>query len=157
MKSGSDYVEDVKKIRPRIYCGGEVVSDVVDHPLLRPIINTAKATYDLALDPENANHMTATSPLTNETCNLLSTLFEEKEDLVRTVRQRRWWHNTVGTCNAGRCAGTCVANAIFHGTYVLDEAEGTDYHRKFRQFYRTVHEGGYSTESGHPDHVMMAT
>ena len=74
MKSGKDYVEDIKKIRPHIYCGGEVVSDVVDHPLLRPIINTAKATFDLALDPENAHHMTATSPLTSEVCNLLSTL-----------------------------------------------------------------------------------
>lgn len=140
MKSGKDFVQDIKRINPKIYCRGELIADVLSHPLLQPMIHTAQATYDLALQPENADLMTATSPLTMEKCNLLSALFEEKEDLVRTVRQRRWWHDTVGTCNAGRCAGNCVANAIFHGTYLLDEAENTDYHEKFRAFYRTVHQ-----------------
>jgi 4-hydroxybutyryl-CoA dehydratase/vinylacetyl-CoA-Delta-isomerase len=65
MKSGNDYVEDIKMIRPRIYCGGEVVSDVVDHPLLRPIINTARATYELALDPFQCRRSISDKALAN--------------------------------------------------------------------------------------------
>lgn len=138
MKSGAEFIEEIKEFKPLIYCRGEKVEDFLSHPVLRPIINAAKATYDLALAPENEEHMTTTSSLTGERCNLLSALFQSREELVKTVRLRRWWQNTTGTCNAGRCAGTCVANAIYHGTFLLDRECNTEYHHRFREFFRTV-------------------
>ena len=140
MKNGNDFLEDLAGLAPQIYCNGDKVQDFVNHPLLRPVINTAKATYDLALEPENAELMSASSPLTSKPVNLLSALFQENQDLVRSVKLRRWWQNQVGSCNAGRCAGTCVANAIYHGTYLLDQAQGTDYHQRFREYYKGVEE-----------------
>lgn len=138
MKSGDAFIEDMKRFNPHIYCDGEKVVDCLNHPLLRPVINTARATYDLAMKPENASFMTTYSPLIKKPVNLFSALFQENEDLVRSVKLRRWWHNNVGTCNAGRCAGTCVANAIYNGTYHLDESQGTDYHQKFCEFFRGI-------------------
>lgn len=71
----------------------------MDHPLLKPVINAARATYDLAL--ENPEMMAATSHLTGEKCNLLTSLFTSRDDLVRSVRLRRWWQGTIGSCNGG--------------------------------------------------------
>ncbi len=138
MKSGAEFLQDLQSMSPTIYSNGEKVSDFLRHPLLQPVINTAKATYDLALEQESSGLMSSFSSLTNEPCNLLSALFQEKQDLIKTVKLRRWWQNQVGSCSAGRCAGTCVANAIYHGTYVLDQELGTDYHQRFREFYQKV-------------------
>ncbi|MDQ0286556.1 aromatic ring hydroxylase [Desulfofundulus luciae] len=126
MKSGAEFIEEIKEFKPLIYCRGKKVEGFLRHPVLRPIINAAKATYDLAMAPENAELMTTISPLTGERCNLLSALFQSRVELVKTVKLRRWWHNTTGTCTAGRCAGTCVANAIYHCTFLLDREYNTE-------------------------------
>ncbi|MEW6426379.1 MAG: hypothetical protein AB1523_16865 [Bacillota bacterium] len=50
----------------------------------------------MALDPDNAGRMLTTSPLTGEKCNLLGALLCSKEDLVKTVKLRRWWQKHYG-------------------------------------------------------------
>ncbi|MEW5899485.1 MAG: 4-hydroxyphenylacetate 3-hydroxylase N-terminal domain-containing protein [Bacillota bacterium] len=82
--------------------------------------------------------MLTTSLLTGEKCNLLGALWSSKEDLIKTVKLRRWWQNTTGTCNAGRCAGACAANAIFNGTYLVDQENSTEYHARFKEFFTRV-------------------
>lgn len=138
MKSGDEFLEEVKRFRPLIYFRGERVENLLDHPILKPVINIAKATYDKALEPENAGRMLTHSILTGEQCNLLSALFYNPEDLVRTVKLRRWWQNNTGACALGRCAGTCAANAIYNGTYVMDIECNTEYHARFKEFFRAV-------------------
>jgi len=108
----------------------------MDHALLKPVINAAKATYDLAL--ANPDIMVTESHLTGEKVNLLNSLFTSREDLIRSVRLRRWWQSTIGSCNGGRCAGTCAANAVYHGTYMADRDLGTRYHQRFVEFFREV-------------------
>ncbi|MEW5899486.1 MAG: 4-hydroxyphenylacetate 3-hydroxylase N-terminal domain-containing protein [Bacillota bacterium] len=51
MKSGAEYLEELKKLHPVIYFRGERITDILGHPVLQPVINAAMATYDLALDP----------------------------------------------------------------------------------------------------------
>ena len=138
MKSGIQFIEELKQLKPLIYFRGEKVEDILNHPVLQPVINTAKATYDLALEPENAELMVTKSKLTGEKCNLLGALYKTKEDLVKTVKLRRWWQNTTGTCNAGRCAGNCVANAIYNGTFIIDHELNTGYHARFKEFFCEV-------------------
>lgn len=138
MKTGEQFLEELKGFKPTIYFRGQIIENLLDHPVLKPVINVAKATYDRALEPENAKRMLTKSVLTGEQCNLLSALFDNQEDLVRTVRLRRWWQNTTGACALGRCAGTCAANAIFDGTYVMDAEGRSDYHARFKEFFRSV-------------------
>lgn len=138
MKSGAQYIEEVQGFKAQIYCRGEKVSDFLRHPSLRPLINTARATYDLALDPQNKDRLTTISPLTGERCNLLAALFQSREELVNSVKLRRWWQNAIGSCNAGRCVGACAANAIYHATYIMDRDCSTEYHSRFREFFRSV-------------------
>ena len=126
----------MKSFKPLIYANGEKVQSPADHPLFQPVINAAAATYDRAL--ENPEIMVTQSHLTGEKVSLLNALFTTREDLVRSVKLRRWWQSTIGSCNGGRCAGTCAANAVFHGTFMADRDLGTEYHRRFAEFFREV-------------------
>ncbi|MFZ5648065.1 MAG: 4-hydroxyphenylacetate 3-hydroxylase N-terminal domain-containing protein [Bacillota bacterium] len=146
MKSGKEYLEDLRSIESVIYVNGEKVEGPAEHPLLRPVINAAMATYDLA--QENPDIMVANSHLTGEKCNLLTSLLTSRDDLVRSVRLRRWWQSTIGSCNGGRCAGMCAANAVFNGTYETDQRFGTEYHSRFTEFFREVQKKDYICTAG---------
>lgn len=138
MKTGEEYLEEVRNFDSVIYFRGDRIQNVERHPVIKPVINTARATYDLALRQENSEYMLSTSPLTGEKCNLLNNLFSTRQDLIKSVKLRRWWQNQVGSCNAGRCAGTCVANSIYHSTYMVDQRYHTDYHQRFKEFFKQV-------------------
>lgn len=140
MKTGEEYLEDLKAIRPLVYALGERLDDPLNHPLTIPVINAARATYDLALSDEGREWLVGKSPLTGKECNRLSNLHTSTEDLVQTVKLRRWWQNTIGSCNGGRCAGMCAANALYNATYMADQELNTDYHQRFIHFLTEAHE-----------------
>ena len=64
LMTGDQYIESLRKLKTRVYMFGEKVDNWVDHPIIRPSINSVKMTYDLAHDPEYADLMTAKSNLT---------------------------------------------------------------------------------------------
>ena len=53
----------------KIYLLGEKVDDYVNHPIIRPSINSMAMTYELAQQPEYEDLMLATSHLTGEKIN----------------------------------------------------------------------------------------
>ena len=58
--SGDDYIDSLRNRSTKVYLFGEIIEEPVDHPLIRPSMNSLKMTYDLAIeDPELA---TAYSP-----------------------------------------------------------------------------------------------
>ncbi len=61
-----DYIQSLKDLHHVVYYNGKRVDDVTEHPALRPHINSAALTYDLALQPEYEDLMTATSHLTGK-------------------------------------------------------------------------------------------
>ncbi|HLN92108.1 MAG TPA: 4-hydroxyphenylacetate 3-hydroxylase N-terminal domain-containing protein, partial [Patescibacteria group bacterium] len=63
MMNGTQYVESLEKLHPRIFYRGKRLESPYDHPALRPHIRTAAATYDLAADGQHDEVMTATSNL----------------------------------------------------------------------------------------------
>ena len=52
LMTGEQYVESMRKMKLNVYMFGEKVENVVDNPILRPSLNSVKATYDLAQMPE---------------------------------------------------------------------------------------------------------
>ena len=40
------------KLNFKLYLQGELVENPVDHPMIRPSMNSVKATYELAQDPQ---------------------------------------------------------------------------------------------------------
>lgn len=60
LMTGEQYVESMRKMKLNVYMFGEKVENVVDNPILRPSLNSVKATYDLAQMPEYEDLMTVT-------------------------------------------------------------------------------------------------
>ena len=50
LKTGEQYEESLRKLNLKIYLQGELVKNPVDHPIIRPSMNSVKATYELAQD-----------------------------------------------------------------------------------------------------------
>lgn len=133
LKTPSEYVESLRDLKIRAYVGGERVDCVVDHPLVAPHINTVAKTYELAHVPEHHDVMTAVSHLTGERVHRYTHIFQDPDDLVKKIQMLRLLGQTTGTCFQ-RCVGLDALNAAYATSYEIDEARGTDYHARFREY-----------------------
>ena len=137
LMTGEQYIESLRRLKTRVYMFGEQVENWVDHPIVRPSINSVAMTYDLAQDPEYADLMTAKSSLTGKTINRFTHLHQSTDDLIRKVKMQRLLGQKTGACFQ-RCVGMDAFNAVFSTTYELDEAKGTKYHGNFVKFLEMI-------------------
>ncbi len=47
MMTGKEYIDSLRELKTIVYASGEKLDNFVDHPLIRPHVNAAAATYDL--------------------------------------------------------------------------------------------------------------
>jgi 4-hydroxybutyryl-CoA dehydratase/vinylacetyl-CoA-Delta-isomerase len=139
IRSSEDYIASLRGRKLKVYLFGELVSEPVDHPMIRPSINTVARTYDLAIeDPDLA---TALSPFTGERVNRFLHIAQSRDDVVLQNKMQRRLGQLTGTCFQ-RCVGMDALNALYSVTHEIDEQHGSDYHRRFRAFVeRTQREG----------------
>ena len=74
------YVESLRKLNLKVYLFGELIKNPVDHPIIRPSLNSVAKTYELAQMDEYKELMTAKSNLTGETVNRFCHLHQSTED-----------------------------------------------------------------------------
>lgn len=138
IETGVDYIESLRGRNLNVRLFGERVEEPVDHPMIRPSINAIAATYDLAVsDPELASVL---SPLTGERINRFLHIAQSPEDLVMQNKMQRKLGQLTGTCFQ-RCVGMDAFNALYSTTYEIDEAHGTGYHLRFKDFLTEMHRG----------------
>lgn len=95
-------MESLRNRDVEVYLFGERIAEPVDHPIIRPSINSLKKTYDLAFeDPQLA---TAHSYLISAPVNRFLHIVELPDDLVMKNRMQRRMGQLTGTCFQ-RCAG----------------------------------------------------
>src|SRR6202521_4484053 len=133
MMTGEQYEESLRKPNFKVYLQGELVENPVDHPIIRPSMNSVKMTYTLAEDPQYADLMIAKSHLTGKKINRFCHLHQSTEDLVNKVKMQRLLGQKTAACFQ-RCVGMDAFNAVFSSTYELDKACGTKYHDNFKKF-----------------------
>lgn len=139
MKTKEQYIESLRQLHPIVYCNGEKIESVVDHPMTRPHVNSAAMTYDLAFDPEYEDLMTTTSHLTGKKINRFTSVHQSTEDLIKKVKMLRMIGQKTGTCFQ-RCVGFDAMNSTFITTYKVDQECGTDYHERFKKYLEYVQE-----------------
>jgi 4-hydroxybutyryl-CoA dehydratase / vinylacetyl-CoA-Delta-isomerase len=138
LSTGADYIDSLRGRDLTVYLFGEKVPEPVDHPLIRPSINAVAATYDLAhTHPDLA---TVVSPFTGEPVSRFLGICTSAEDLVLQNKMQRKLGQLTGTCFQ-RCVGMDAFNALYSVTFEIDEAAGTDYHRRLTQFLTEMHRG----------------
>jgi len=139
MKTAQEYQDSLRELKFNIYLFGEKVENVVDHPMIRPSINSVAMTYELAEKPEYQDLVTAISSLTGEKINRFTHLHQDTGDLIKKVKMQRLMGQKTASCFQ-RCVGFDAFNAMDSVTWEMDNQLGTGYHRRFRDFLRLVQE-----------------
>src|SRR5574344_284132 len=150
LMTGEQYIESLRKLKTKVYVFGERVENFVDHPIIRPSINSVAMTYDLAHDPEYAELMTATSNLTGKTVNRFCHLHQSTDDLIKKVKMQRLLGNKTASCFQ-RCVGMDSFNAEFSTTFEIDEKYGTHYHENFKKFLTMVQDQDLTVDGAMTD------
>jgi len=133
LMTGEQYVESMRKLNLRVYMFGEKIENPVDDPILRPSLNSVKATYDLAQMPEYEDLMTATSHVTGEKINRFTHIHQSTDDLIKKVKMQRLCGQKTAACFQ-RCVGMDAFNAVYSTSYEIDQKYGTKYHDNFVKF-----------------------
>lgn len=137
VKTGKEYVESLRKRKIKVYLFGEEIKNPVDHPIIKPSINAAAATYDVAHDPKHEELATAKSHITGEKINRFNHIHQSTQDLITKVKLLRVLGQKTGTCFQ-RCVGMDAINTLSSVTYEMDQKLGTEYYRRFIEFLKHI-------------------
>jgi 4-hydroxybutyryl-CoA dehydratase/vinylacetyl-CoA-Delta-isomerase len=144
------YEESLRNLNLKVYLLGELVKSPVDHPIIRPSMNSVKMTYALAHDPEHEDLMTARSHLTGEKVNRFCHLHQSTEDLIKKVKMQRLLGQKTASCFQ-RCVGMDAINAVDSVTYEMDKKLGTSYHERFTAFLKMMQEKDWTVDGAMTD------
>ncbi len=139
LMTSEEYIESLRKVKKHVFLGGEKVDNYVDHPIIRPSINSCAMTYELSAQPEHEELITATSSLTGKKINRFTHLHQSADDLIKKVKMQRLLGQKTGCCFQ-RCVGFDGFNAVDSVTYEMDQELGTDYNNRFRAYLEYVQE-----------------
>jgi 4-hydroxybutyryl-CoA dehydratase/vinylacetyl-CoA-Delta-isomerase len=150
MMTAQEYEASLREMNFRVYLLGELVENPVDHPMIRPSMNSVKMTYALAEEKRYEDLMTATSHLSGERINRFCHLHRSSADLVRKVKMLRLLGQKTAACFQ-RCVGMDAINAVDSVTYEIDRELGTDYHRRFVNFLLKMQEQDWTVNGAMTD------
>jgi len=143
IKTGKEYIDSVRRLKPAVYVEGQRYDDkteksVVDDPRIRPSLDTIAMVYDMANKPEYADIMTATSHLTGEKISRFTHICQSTEDLELKVRMLRLLLQKSGGVCIMRCSNLDGPASPYSITYDMDQKLGTEYHKRFKEFVKRV-------------------
>ena len=150
LKTPEEYEKSLRKMKFKIYMMGELVKNPVDHPMIRPSMNSVKMTYTLANDPEHEDLMTAKSHLTGRKINRFGHLHQSTEDLIKKVKMQRLLGQKTAACFQ-RCVGMDAVNAVDSVTFEMDQRLGTQYHKRFLKFLQMVQDDDLTVDGAMTD------
>ncbi|MHA2062668.1 MAG: 4-hydroxyphenylacetate 3-hydroxylase N-terminal domain-containing protein, partial [Candidatus Sifarchaeia archaeon] len=139
LKTPEDYENSIKR-KVNLYMFGEKITKFWEHPyykIIEPSINTVKKIYELAQEDLYKELMTTTSHLTGQTINRFAHIHQSVDDLVKKVEMQRLLGQKTACCFQ-RCVGFDAANALYSTTFEIDQKHGTDYHERFKKYWRTI-------------------
>jgi 4-hydroxybutyryl-CoA dehydratase/vinylacetyl-CoA-Delta-isomerase len=137
IKSAEDYRESLRNRNLKVYLFGELVENVVDHPIIKPSINAVAKTYELASIDEDL--ATTHSSIIGKRVNRFLHVCEKSDDVVFQNKMQRRLGQLTGTCFQ-RCVGMDAVNTLHSITYDVDKKYNTSYHQNFLEFLRMAQE-----------------
>ncbi len=150
LKTAEAYIQSIRDMNIQVYVFGEKVENPVDHPMIRPSLNSVAMTYELAHSPEHEALMTVTSHLTGRKINRFTHLHQSTEDLKNKIKMQRLLGQKTATCFQ-RCVGMDAFNAVYSTTFDTDEAKGTPYHERFKAFMTYVQDNDLTVDGAMTD------
>ncbi len=136
--SAAGYVESMRKAGTKIYWAGERVTHMVDHPVIRPVINITAATYALASDPKWEAIMVGKGE-NGQPCNVCCSLMRSPQDLIKKYKTVRAVGTETGRGHV-RTVGMDAINSVASIIYEIDQETGSKYSERFYDWLRLVQE-----------------
>jgi len=133
LKTANEFLDTIRKMKPRVYIGGKWVTNLLDNPVTRSMVMANSAIYGLAEDAANKEVMVATSHLTGEPINRNLNVARNIHDLDMRQEMALLTSQTVGTCNY-RCVGCDALNSVASTTWEMDRTLGTKYEERFNKW-----------------------
>ncbi|WP_077611251.1 4-hydroxyphenylacetate 3-hydroxylase family protein [Clostridium sp. Marseille-P2415] len=149
LMTGEEFVESMRNMKLNIYMFGEKIENPIDHPILRPSLNSVKATYDLAQMPEYEDLMTVTLD-DGRKINRFANIHRSTDDLIKKVKMQRLCGQKTAACFQ-RCVGMDAFNAEWSTTYEIDQKYGTHYHDNFKKYLRMVQDKDLTVDGAMTD------
>jgi 4-hydroxybutyryl-CoA dehydratase/vinylacetyl-CoA-Delta-isomerase len=137
IQTGGQYIESLRKIRPKIYYRGKRIEDVTRHPATAPHVRAAAMTYALVNDAEHRDLATATSHLTGHSISRFTHVHQNVEDLIKKIKLLRVLGQKTGTCFQ-RCVGFDGINAVYSVAFEADQKYGTHYLDCFKDWLKYI-------------------
>lgn len=150
MKTAKEYITSLKKLKKKVYCQGQLIKDVVGHPLFQPHINAAAMCYRLAWEKEYEGIATAVSHLSGKKINRFTHIHQNPDDLVKKIKLLRAVGQRTGTCFQ-RCAGWDGLHTMYILTHEIDSKYSTDYHQRYINFLKYVQDEDLMCAAGMTD------
>ncbi len=150
MMTPQEYEESLRRLNFEVYQFGKRVENVVDDPIIRPSMNAVAKTYELALQPEHEDIMTATSHITGKRINRFTHIHQNIEDLVKKSKMGRLLGRATGCCFQ-RCVGMDALNALSIVTFDIDKAHDTQYYKRFIEYLTFVQENDLTCDGAMTD------
>src|SRR4030043_1700714 len=139
MKTPEQYIESLKNLNLEVYLLGERVKNPVEHPIIRPSLNSVAMTFQLAQESDHRDLITTPSHLTGKTINRFTAIHQSPQDLVHKVKMQRLLGQKTASCFQ-RCVGMDGMNALYSTTFETDKKYKTTYHSRFKDFLQRIQE-----------------
>ncbi len=139
MKTPEQYVDSLRGLNLEIYLLGERVKNPVDHPIIRPSLNSVAMTFQIAQEEDSKELAVTQSHLTGKPINRFTAIHQSPEDLVKKVKMQRLLGQKTASCFQ-RCVGMDAMNALYSTTFEIDGKYKTRYHDRFKEFLLRVQE-----------------
>jgi 4-hydroxybutyryl-CoA dehydratase / vinylacetyl-CoA-Delta-isomerase len=150
MMTADEYLKSLRRIKFRAFLFGEEVLNVVDHPMIRPSINSVAMSYQLVSEGRHDDLITARSSLTGKKINRFTHLHQSTDDLINKVKMQRLLGRKTAACFQ-RCVGMDAFNAVDSVTFEMDEELNSDYNKRFRRFLQYVQDNDLVVEGAMTD------
>ena len=148
LKTFDDYYNRLKKMEPNLYLGSEKIKRTDER--LQGGIRIIRETFDRAHDVEYEALCTATSHLDDQKINRFCHIHQSMDDLLSKQQMTRALCHRVGGC-IQRCMGIDALNALSVITYEMDEALGTEYDKRFREYLKYFQENDLAASCAQTD------
>ena len=145
LKTGKQYIAEMKQMRPNVYKWGKLLGDVTEHPATASSVKTVAGCYDASFDPETSDLYTTDSWLTGQKAHRWNTIQTKPTDIHNNALMKRDAYRKYGTCPGSNCAGWTIVNALWGPTYDMDIEYGTSYHDRLRKFAVFMEEKALAT------------
>ncbi len=129
VRTREEYIESLRRQRPKVYMAGEKVDNIVDHPAFQAGINNAAVTFELGHDPKYQELATVMSPLIGERISRYTQVYQDEGDAIATVKLARGLADYLCPCSY-RCLTSNQVNAAWALSYDIDQKHNTEYHQR---------------------------